>query len=304
MEQNYKDTVFRVYFNEKPHLLSLLNALLKTNSNDPNEIEINTLDGLFFAEEGKNDISCLFRDHHLVLIEHQGTINFNMPLRCLFYVNELYKKIIEPEKNRIFKSKAIELPRPEFFVLYNGDRKAEDYQIMKLSDAFDGGGEINLELIVKQYNINAGHNSEFIEASIALKNYCTFVDRVKYNRSRGMSKDEAIAEALIYCVENNVMVDFLLNHRRELSGMYWFEYDKEAAKIEREKELDEERAKFRAEFLAEGRAEGIVEGIAKGEQQGKFEIVKNLLNEGMNIEFIKKVSGWTEEQILKIAVKN
>ena len=97
MEEKYKDTLFRHYFNNKEHLLSTLNALLGTNATDPNEIKINTLDGIFF-DKVKNDISCEFRGRYLILIEHQSTLNYNMPLRCLFYVSELYKNIIEPDK--------------------------------------------------------------------------------------------------------------------------------------------------------------------------------------------------------------
>lgn len=124
-EPRYRDSLFRSYFNDKERLLSLVNALLNTDATDPNEIEINTLDGVFF-DEFKNDISCIFRGRFLVLIEHQSTINKNMPLRCLFYVAELYKQIVEPYKDKTYKTKMIKLPQPEFFVLYNGYKQTPE----------------------------------------------------------------------------------------------------------------------------------------------------------------------------------
>ena len=292
MEEKYKDTLFRHYFNNKEHLLSTLNALLGTNATDPNEIKINTLDGIFF-DKVKNDISCEFRGRYLILIEHQSTLNYNMPLRCLFYVSELYKNIIEPDKEKLFHTGMINLPRPEFFVLYNGNRKAPAIQTLKLSDAFKDKNDINLELIVKQYNINEGYNESLINKSVDLKFYCTFVNRVKYNSNLGMPKDEAVHEAYRYCYDLGLQIEYLEKCRQELGGMYWFEYDPELAK-----------KAIRNEAFAEGKAEGKAEGRVEGRLEEKFSMVKSLLTVGTPMEFIIKATGWTEEQILKAAEQN
>ena len=316
MEKKYKDTLFRCCFSERENLLSLLNALLDTNETNPDEITINTLDGLFFDENGKNDVSCTFKDKYLILIEHQSTLNYNMPMRCLFYVTELYKQIIEPYKDNRFNFKNMEMFRPEFLVLYNGTRKAPAIQTLRLSDSFKGSGGVNLELIVNQYNINSGYNEELLSKSSSLKFYCTFVERVKFNKTKGFNLIDAIHEAYDYCWNQSLMRDFLNKYRRELGGMYWFEYDPEAAKkfdIDKfiEEEKAEVRAKAQAEGLAEGRAEGraeghakglaegLIEGEAKGETKKMLEMVKNFLAVGTPIEFIIKATGWTEEQILK-----
>ena len=288
MEVKYKDTLFRHYFNNKEHLLSPLNALLGTNATDPNEIKINTLDGIFF-DKIKNDISCEFRGRYLILIEHQSTINYNMPLRCLFYVTELYKNIIEPDKEKLFHKEIVKLPRPEFFVLYNGSKKAPAIQTLKLSDAFKDNTEINLELVVKQYNINEGYNEELINKSEDLKFYCTFVNRVKYNIAEGNNRDESVREAYKYCYELGLQTEYLKKYKQELSGMYWFEYDSELA----------EKA-MRKEVFDEGKAEG----KAEGRLEEKFSMVKNLINVGTPMKFIIKATGWTEEQILKAAEQN
>ena len=288
MEEKYKDTLFRRYFNDKNHLLSALNALLGTDATDPNEITINTLDGIFF-DKVKNDISCEFRGRYLVLIEHQSTINYNMPLRCLFYVSELYKNIVEPNKEKIFQTGMMKLPCPEFFVLYNGNRKVSAVQTMKLSEAFKDNENINLELIVKQYNINEGYNEELISKSKDLKFYCTFINRVKYNKNLGMSKEEAIHEAYRFCYTLDLQIDFLENYKQELGGMYWFEYDPKSV----------EKA-IRNDAFAEGEAKGEI----KGRLAEKLTMVKNLITIGTPMEFIIKATGWTEEQILKAVEQN
>ena len=106
MAEKYRDGLFRDYFNDKVRLLSLCNALLGTDGKNPDEIIINTLEGVFF-DELKNDISCLYRDRLLVIIEHQTSINENMPLRMLFYVTELFRQHIEPFKELLHRPKVL-----------------------------------------------------------------------------------------------------------------------------------------------------------------------------------------------------
>ena len=98
--KKYRDSVFRDYFNEPNRLLSLCNAILGTNYQDSEKLNINTLEGIFFDNQ-KNDISCTIEDNFLILIEHQTSVNNNMPFRCLSYVAELLNNLVE-DKNRLY----------------------------------------------------------------------------------------------------------------------------------------------------------------------------------------------------------
>lgn len=84
VERNYKDTVFRMLFQEKAALLSLYNAVNKTSFTNVEDLEITTLENAVYMGM-KNDVSCVFA-FELSLYEHQSTVNPNMPLRDLFYV--------------------------------------------------------------------------------------------------------------------------------------------------------------------------------------------------------------------------
>lgn len=129
----YKDSVFRMLFKEKGELLSLYNAIYGTEYMDPDELEIATLENAIYMGL-KNDVSCII-DYHLILFEHQSTINPNMPLRSLMYVSDLYEKLTA--ELDIYSSRQIILPNPSFIVLYNGKRKQPERKIMLLSDAVD-----------------------------------------------------------------------------------------------------------------------------------------------------------------------
>ena len=271
-QAKYRDSLFRHYFmDDKRRLLSLLNALLGTTGDDPDEIEINTLDGLFFSAV-KNDISCVFQNRQLILLEHQSTLNENMPMRMLFYLVELMKRKVNPS-TQVFDEPLITFPAPKFFVIYNGLKKAPEQREMNLSDAFNGSSTINLK--VQFLNVNAGHNRELIAKSKSLSNYCIFVDRVAYNRKRGMSIKEAIREAMEYCIREGVMAEYLRVNFKEAMNMYWFEYN-----------ADEER-------------EAIERGVAARERKKTtLEMIKNFFKAGATIELIEAATGWTEEQIL------
>jgi len=113
----YKDSVFSFLFSD-PNLLRELYGALEGVTLPPDvPITINTLRDVLFMGI-INDISFEIGGKLVVLIEHQSTINPNMALRLLMYIARVYEKIIG-DRN-IYSSRLLRIPRPEFYVLYNG----------------------------------------------------------------------------------------------------------------------------------------------------------------------------------------
>ena len=79
-------------FHDRKRLLELYNAVSGKHYQDPEALQINTLDNAVYLSM-KNDLSFLI-DCRLSLYEHQSTYNPNMPLRFLFYVSDLYSSMI------------------------------------------------------------------------------------------------------------------------------------------------------------------------------------------------------------------
>ena len=194
--KQYRDSVFCHYFKDKVRLLSLCNALLDTNYTDIDELTITTLPGTFFKKQ-KNDISCTIGNKSLVLVEHQTIASENLPFRCLSYVTELLNNLVA-DKRKLYGTKLIKFPTPEFIVLYNGDKAEPAVREMKLSDAF-GGDAHSLELKLTAYNINYGVAQELLTKCEYLNNYSIFVDKVKEGNKRGLSLEDAIKNAVKYC---------------------------------------------------------------------------------------------------------
>jgi hypothetical protein len=55
-----------------------------------------------------NDISFAVANKLVLIMEHQSTVNPNMPLRCLLYLVRLYEKIINNKD--MYKSKLLTIP--------------------------------------------------------------------------------------------------------------------------------------------------------------------------------------------------
>lgn len=280
--KQYRDTVFRDYFNNQKRLLSLCNAVLETKYTNEKEVEINTLEGSFFSGQ-KNDVSCLLRNNFLVMVEHQSSSNPNMPFRFLSYVAQLFNNMVK-DKEKIYVNEEIELPDPQFFVFYDGNKKEPIAQELRLSDCLCGTSH-KLELIVNVYNVNYGLEQPLFERCQYLRDYSTLVGKVKQGIKAGMTRRQAIIEAIEWCVKNGIMGDYLPTKRDEVFGMLDFQWDFDEAKVAWEHKAARERE----------------EGIKLGRIEGVESIVINMLHNGRTVEEIHKDTKLPIERINELA---
>ncbi|MCL2100101.1 MAG: hypothetical protein FWH22_00105 [Fibromonadales bacterium] len=237
--RKYKDSVFTKLFSEKGKLLELYNAIENTNYGEDTEIQIATLENVLFMGQA-NDIAFVVDGKLVVLIEHQSTINYNMPLRMLIYMSKTYEKLTNPDD--LYLKKRMTIPKPEFIVLYNGDEDMPDEQILKLSDMYpfpcdDYPNTLNLS--VKVININKGRNEELASRSETLNGYEYFVYLVK-EYSKTLDRNSAIERAIDDCIRQDVLKRFLELHSYEVRNMLLTEWNmKDALRVEREEALKE-----------------------------------------------------------------
>ena len=159
VNRNYKDCLFRMLFREKPELLSLYNAVNQTSYDNPEDLEILTLENTIYMSM-KNDSSFLIEEH-LNLYEAQSTLNPNMPLRGVFYLAELYKGYIAARHLDIYSGVRLKLPSPRYLVFYNGTARNEESWTERLSDSFVSTEKETpaLECTALVLNINYGKNN-------------------------------------------------------------------------------------------------------------------------------------------------
>ena len=277
--RNYKDTVFRMLFSDRKNLLSLYNAVSGAHYEDPEMLEIVTLENAIYMGM-KNDLAFII-DTDLFLYEHQSTYNPNMPLRDLFYISSEYQKLVD--KKSLYSSVLQKISAPQFIVFYNGTEKKKDSWVNHLSEAFENlSGNPKLELEVLTLNINEGHNPELMEQCQTLREYAQYVACVR-RYAREFELNKAVKLAVDECIRNNILSEFLRANKSEVISMSIFEYDKE----------EEERKLRKAEYEAgvaagmkDGMKAGVADGISKGKILAKKEDTIALSKLGLPVEQI------------------
>jgi hypothetical protein len=240
----FKDSVFTSLFSDPARLLDLYNAIRGTAFTDLSALTINTIPDVLFLNR-RNDISFTIGNKLVVLMEHQSTVNDNMPLRLLLYIARLYERIIEPRA--VYRRRLIKLPRPEFIVLYNGTENRPKEEIMRLSSAFEQAGDdpARLDLTVQILNINKGANLDLERKCAALDGYATFIAKVRDFEGRGEPLEDAIKQAVQFCVDRGILKDYLESHSSEVINMLMTEFN-----------LDDALSVSKEEGFEEGREEG------------------------------------------------
>jgi len=280
--RKHKNSVFSFLFSNPDLLRELYSAIEGVTIPPDIPVDINTLSNVLFMSQ-INDVSFLIDNRLVVLIEHQSTINGNIPLRLLEYIGRIYEKIIDYEKK--YQKNMIKIPKPEFIVLYNGKDEYPDHSELKLSDAFmnvEGLKQTNhdkvpLELIVQVYNINQGRNPEILKKCKTLDNYSFFVDKIRENLNTGKTLEESIKLVIDYCIKNDILKKFLKENASEVMNMLFGEYDR-----------DTDIAVNRREAWEEGRKEA------------NFENARKMKTMNFSTEQIQVITGLSTETITEL----
>jgi hypothetical protein len=203
----------------------------------------------------RNDVAFVVENKLIVLIEHQSTPCENMPIRLLIYIARVFEKLFNVDlklREAVYKTKLQKLPKPEFYVLYNGEAEFPERKELKLSAAFQDEDDYPLgdapewlgvrnplggprplggflELTVPVYNINEGHNQEIAKKSETLSGYATFIGLVRRDVKSGYELGKAIEQAVKECVERNILAEFLLASASEVVNMLTLEFKMEEA---------------------------------------------------------------------------
>jgi predicted transposase YdaD len=287
MEANskHKNSVFSLLFSDPVVLRELYCALTGVELSPDVTVTVSTLSNALFMGR-VNDVSFEIGGRLVVLIEHQSSINPNMALRLLMYIARVYESIVKT--SRIYSKKKITVPRPEFFVLYNGKETYPDEGVMRLSDLYESTDGLGLpekeapalELAVRVININEGKNLAIAERCTALAGYSVFVAKVREYVEDGEDLTEALKKAVRYCRKHDILGEFLRRNSAEVMGMLFGEWD-----------LDEAKEVWYEDGLEDGLERGIEKGLERGRAEGQLEIARKMKAVGIPVETIHAVTG-------------
>ena len=279
INRTYKDRLFKIIFEDKKELLSLYNALTGKNYQNPDELEINTIDDVIYMHL-KNDMSFILDDWQN-LFEQQSTFNPNQPLRGFFYFADLYK--VKYFGKKIYSTRLLKIPTPQYIVFYNGTTNMPDKKELRLSDAFQQPTtQPDIEVVAHMLNINYGHNKELMERCQKLKEYAQFIDIIRHylKENEHWSNEQAISKAIDDCIKNNILRDILQKERLRVMASILSEFDEVG---------------YKEMILQEAYEDAYEEAYEEGVEYGvKYGGVKTL------IEFVQDI-GYSKEDATTLA---
>jgi hypothetical protein len=281
--RQHKSSVFADYFKDRDRLLDMYGALKGRSYPESTAVELVTLEDVLFQNQ-INDLAFVLDGRLIVLAEHQATLNLNIPLRLLIYIAREYERLTDSRD--IYKHRLIKIPKPDFIVLYNGTEPCPDEFELNLSDAFMEAPEIPdlLNLTVKGYNINDGHNPEILQRSRSMGEYAKFMALIRKNQEAGLPLGEAITAAIRQCIDDGIMADYLKKQGSEVENMLMTEFNIDIAKSVWMEEAREDGIKI-------GEARGEAQGEARGEARGKLETARAMIKYGDTFEKAALITG-------------
>ena len=289
--RNYKDSVFVDLFahdiKAKENFISLYNALHNTHLDTTTEVKPVMLEKVLYMKY-YNDIAMLIDGKIVVMIEHQSTVNENMPFRFLEYIARIYEKITSPEEK--FGRKLVKLPIPEFYVFYNGK---EDYPVeseMKLSNAFFKEKEVEtfpLEISVKVININVDKDNPILKRCQSLRQYSAFIEKVR--EMVEAKRKDPLSDAIREAIGEGILEEYLERKSVEVRNMLLMEYD-----------YDTDIKVQRKEAYNDGLEQGVKQGIEQGVKQKSLETARNMIKNKIPLEVICDCTSLDSKTIQKI----
>jgi len=252
--REYRSDVFSMLMADKKNALQVYNALNGTHYDDPELVEIHTIDkGVSLSV--RNDAAIVV-DSSLSLYEHQSTVCPNMPIRCLFYVSNILRKLTKDDN--LYGTSLIRIPVPKFAVFYNGTTNMPSSWEVKLSDSFmKTERNPELELVCKVYNINKNKDDGLLDDCKILDDYMTYVDLVRVYYKEYELKD-AINMAIDECIKRDILAEFFKENREEILKVTELDFT-----FERQIELERKSA--------------LKQGIEQGIEQERAESIRNMI---------------------------
>lgn len=272
-------------FSDRNELLKLYNAINGTSYDDPDLLQVNTLENAVYMSM-QNDVSFII-DMRLNLYEYQSTYSPNLPVRYLLYVADVYSDYTKDMN--LYGTKAVKLPTPRFVIFYNGQAEQPDRKELKLSELFSiPDADPSLELKAVMLNINKGHNRKLMETCRTLQDYAEYTFRVREYAAE-MPLDFAVEQAITECISEGILADFLRKNRAEAKKVSIYEYDEE---------------RHMRQTREEGMEEGYANGFSQGIEQGITQTVINLLKSGLLTDIqIREITGLDQKQLDELKKK-
>ena len=266
------DFVFKTEKN-KPILINFLNAVIKpTTPIKDVEIKNNDIDKDFIEDKfSRLDVKATTSNKEHINIEIQVKNEYNMIQRTLYYWSKMYSEQIQNRDNYSKLERTVCINILNFKYLKN-DKYHNAYRLKEITsnEELTDLQEIHFIELPKFNEIGNKEYVENVEKMDALEKWLEFLVEPESNtvRQLELSNEEIkLAKSELYRLSMD-------SNEREQYNM-------------REKAIYD-------------RISALENAEAKGKIERELELIKESLNQGLEISLISKITGLSEEEILKI----
>ena len=198
-----------------------------------------------------NDLALMVRDKLIIFVEAQSTWSINILMRILLYLASTYHDYIIENRLNVYGSMKMDIPEPEFYVIYTGSRRI-DKDVISLRQDFWNNPDAKLDLTARV--INSENKDDIIGQYIIFTH--VFDEQVKiYGYTL-----EAAENTIRICMDDNVLREYLNGRKKEVITTMMLLFDQDYATEMYGKECRQEGEKVGRQ---EGRQEGAIETTVK-----------------------------------------
>lgn len=266
IKRNRNDSVFTDLFSDKKYVLALYNALHPEDSDTTEDmIEIITLKKIL-VNGIYNDLGFRVKDRLIILVEEQTAWSVNIIIRMLFYISQTYSEYIDKMEYDLYGSKKVNIPKPELYVIYAGNKEI-DKEYISLSEEYFGGEKAGIDIRVKV--LKNGNKGDMVYQYIMFTRILN--EQIKIYGETA----QAIVETIKICKDSDILREYLAVRETEVNNIMLNLFDEERAL---EIAMKANGKKERAEGMAEGRAELLEQLIKAGFSRNELEKALNNIN--------------------------
>ena len=249
-KRKIKDSVFTSLFQDKKYLLKLYKALHPEDINvTEDDIADVTLKHVLVDAE-YNDLGFSVGNRLMILVESQSTWTVNIIIRALMYLAQTYHDFFKRTKQNLYGSKKVNMPKPELYMIFTGERPKNPPDTISLrNDFFDG------EKIAVDAEVRVLYQED--EDSI-IGQYIIFCKMYNEQRKKHGQTRKAIAETIRICKDRNVLKEYLESREKEVVDMMMTLFDDDYILEAYARDIAEEAAEKATEKAERRTAEKLI----------------------------------------------
>ena len=215
-----KDSVFTHLFSEPEYRFQLFQTLHPELKGVTMEDIIPMTISNVVLDRPYNDLGLLAMRRLLILTEAQSTWSENVLPRGLMYFSQTYLEYVSRMALNLYQATALDLPEPEFYVIFTGERQDKPEEL-NFSKIFFGGKKVAIDITAKMiYGSNQGD---------IISQYVTFCHVLDEQYQKFGRTVEAVREAIRICKSQNVLREYLSRRETEVITIMLALFDQETA---------------------------------------------------------------------------